>query len=326
MGSAGLALGVDGGGTKTDAVVCDTSGTVRGLGSASRGNWEYDGIEGATASLAEAVAMALAQAGAIASQIDSSVFALAGLDWPVDEDRLAPVVAELGLGGTTLLVNDAFAALRAGCRHEHGVVSIAGTGTVTAGRNRLGRTFRTMAIGYGERGGGSDLVREALDAIARTRHGQAPPTLLEERFLTALGLPTNDALFEAITRRGLEISSELAPLVLGAAADDDPAAVVIAHEMGDGLAHAVVGVARTLEMQDDIFEVICAGGVHAAGSVPLEAAFRETLSSSCPAAVPVTLAAPPAIGAAILALEQLVAVDVALHDRLLGGVASSILA
>jgi N-acetylglucosamine kinase-like BadF-type ATPase len=270
--------------------------------------------------------MALAQAGAIASQIDSSVFALAGLDWPVDEDRLAPVVAELGLGGTTLLVNDAFAALRAGCRHEHGVVSIAGTGTVTAGRNRLGRTFRTMAIGYGERGGGSDLVREALDAIARTRHGQAPPTLLEERFLTALGLPTNDALFEAITRRGLEISSELAPLVLGAAADDDPAAVVIAHEMGDGLAHAVVGVARTLEMQDDIFEVICAGGVHAAGSVPLEAAFRETLSSSCPAAVPVTLAAPPAIGAAILALEQLVAVDVALHDRLLGGVASSILA
>jgi len=42
--------------------------------------------------------------------------------------------------------------------------------------------------------------------------------------------------------------------------------------------------------------------------------------------VPVTLAAPPAIGAAILALEQLVAVDVSLHDRLLGGVAGSILA
>ncbi|MDX6578683.1 MAG: BadF/BadG/BcrA/BcrD ATPase family, partial [Gaiellales bacterium] len=69
MGSAGLALGVDGGGTKTDAVVCDTIGTVRGFCSASGGNWECDGIEGATASLGEAVAMALAQAGAIASQI-----------------------------------------------------------------------------------------------------------------------------------------------------------------------------------------------------------------------------------------------------------------
>ena len=183
-----------------------------------------------------------------------------------------------------------------------------------------------MAIGYGERGGGSDLVLEALNAIARTQHGQAPPTLLEERFLAALGLATSDALFEAITRRGLEISSELAPLVLGAAADDDPAAIVIAHEMGDALAAAVVGVARTLEMQDETFEVVCAGGVHGARSEPLESAFGAALRSSCPAAVPVMLAAPPAIGAGILALEQLVVVDVAMHDRLVGGIAGPIVA
>jgi N-acetylglucosamine kinase-like BadF-type ATPase len=321
-----LALGVDGGGTKTDAVVCDTTGAVLGFGSSGRGNWEYDGIEVATVSLGEAVAGALADAGVRASQISSSVFALAGLDWPIDRDRLAPVVTELQLGGPFELVNDAFAAMRAGCRHEHGLVSIAGTGTVTAGRNRAGATFRTMAIGYGERGGGSDLVLEALNAIARARHGQASATLLEERFLDALGFATSDRLFEAITRRGLEVSSELAPLVLGAAADGDPAATAIAHEMGDALAAAVVGVARTLGMQAETFEVVCAGGVHGARSAPLESAFGATLAASCPAALPVTLAAPPAIGAAMLALEQLVEVDVAMHDRLLGGIAGSIVA
>ena len=87
-----LALGVDGGGTKTDAVVCDTTGAVRGFGTSGRGNWEYDGIEVATASLGEAVQLALAEAGATPEQMASSVFALAGLDWPVDLERLAPVV------------------------------------------------------------------------------------------------------------------------------------------------------------------------------------------------------------------------------------------
>ena len=167
-------------------------------------------------------------------------------------------------------------------------------------------------------------MHEALDAIARTRHGQAPRSLLEDRFLHALGYRTSDELFEAITRDGLEVSSELAPLVLGAAADGDPTAIVIAHEMGDALATAVVGVARTLGMEGEVFEVVCAGGVHGAASAPLESAFRATLGSSCPAAVPVMLVAPPAIGAAMLALERLAVVDVALHDRLLGGVAGSI--
>jgi N-acetylglucosamine kinase-like BadF-type ATPase len=318
-----LALGVEGGGPKTDAVVCDTTGAVRGFGTSGRGSWERSGIEVATASLGEAVASALADAGVRPDELASSVFALAGLDWPIDLDRLAPVLAELGLGGSSDLVNDAFAVLRAGCRHQHGVASIAGTGSVTAGRNRAGETFRTMAIGYGERGGGSDLVGEALDAIARTRHGQAPPTLLEERFLAALGCASVDELFESITRRGLEVSADLAPLVLGAAADDDPAAIVIAHEMGDAIAHAVVGVARRLGMQDEIFEVACAGGVHTARSAALEDAFVVTLGSSCPGATPVMLVAPPAIGAAMLALERLVVVDVELHDRLLAGIASA---
>jgi N-acetylglucosamine kinase-like BadF-type ATPase len=318
-----LVLGLDAGGTKTEAVVCDSSGAVRGFGSSGRGNWEYDGLEPAVAALGSAVEGALAAAGLRPGQISSAVFALAGFDWPIDAAKLEPVVAGFGLGGVSTIVNDAFAAMRAGCRAEHGAVSIAGTGSVTAARNRAGKTFRTMAIGYGERGGGSDLVKEGLDAIARTRHGQAPPTLLEERFLGELGFDTTDELFEAITRHGLAPSSELAPLVLRAAADGDPAAIAIAHEMGDSLAAAVVGVARILEMQDDVFEVVCAGGVHRAGSAALDTAFRTTLEASCPTAEPVALAAPPAIGAALLALEQLGPVTPAVHDRLLDEFAAS---
>ncbi len=167
-------------------------------------------------------------------------------------------------------------------------------------------------------------MREGLDAIARTRHGQAPPTLLEERYLAALGFATTDELFEAISRHGLRVSAELAPLVLLAAADGDAAAAAIAQQMGESLAAAVVGVARILDMQDDVFEVVCAGGVHGAESAALDSAFRAALSASCPASIPVALTAPPAIGAALLALERVTDVDVDVHDRLLGEIAGSV--
>ncbi len=258
-----------------------------------------------------------AAAGVAPAQIASSVFALAGLDWPVDVERLAPVVAGFGLGGPCELVNDAFAALRAGCRHRHGVVSVAGTGSVTAGRNR-----RAPRSGRW-RSGTASAAEGPISSTRRSTPSHGPGTARLRTRCSRIasskrsGSRRADALFQAITRDGLEVSSELAPLVLGAAADGDPAAIAIAHEMGAALATAVVGVARTLEMEAEVFEVVCAGGVHGAASAPLASAFRETLGAGCPLAVPFMLTAPPAIGAAMLALERLAVVDEAMHDRLL---------
>ena len=94
-----LALGVDAGGTKTDAVVCDTAGAVRGFGTSGRGNWEYDGLESRVC-LARRGRGCRARRGGRSPRSDRlSVFALAGLDWPIDCDRLQPVVAGLALGG-----------------------------------------------------------------------------------------------------------------------------------------------------------------------------------------------------------------------------------
>jgi hypothetical protein len=55
-----------------------------------------------------------------------------------------------------------------------------------------------------------------------------------------------------------------------------------------------------------------------------DSAFRTALAASCPDAIPVPLAAPPAIGPALLALERITVVDLDLHDRLLGEVAAPV--
>ena len=133
-----IVVGVDGGGTKTEAVAIDEAGRVVGRGIAGPGNWELIGMGGLLAAASHALDLALDEAKVHRADVAASAFALAGVDWPSDEARLRPGLAQLGLGGELVLVNDAFAAMRAGCDEPFGAVSNAGTGTVTAARNRAG--------------------------------------------------------------------------------------------------------------------------------------------------------------------------------------------
>jgi N-acetylglucosamine kinase-like BadF-type ATPase len=127
-----LVLGVDGGGSKTHALVADEHGEVVGFASSGRSNWEDTGLEAAGAALAEAIGGAL--------------------------------VDPLGLAGPRKLENDSFIALRAGASRPFGVVVVAGTGHVAAGRSPAGRTARTLGLGpmYGDFGSATDVAAEAV--------------------------------------------------------------------------------------------------------------------------------------------------------------------
>src|SRR4029078_7591036 len=149
----GLFLGVDAGATKTTTCVCDAQGTVRALATGGSGAGEGIGAQSAAAGITACVEQALRQAGAAASDLTGSAFGVAGLDWPEDTATVAEMLAPLGLPHAPVLVNDAFAALRAGVDDNTGCVSGGGTGSVTAARAADGRTFQTYAVGWGEQSG-----------------------------------------------------------------------------------------------------------------------------------------------------------------------------
>lgn len=299
----GPVVGVDGGATKTDAVVLSPDGRVLGSGRAGGSNWESAGFEGAMAAIAAAVDAALAEARLSRLEVAASAFALAGVDWPVDHEMFDEPLAGLGLGGPRLVTNDSFAALRAGISGRAGCVSSAGTGSVAAGRNEAGESVRTLALGFGELGGASDIVEGAVWECARMREASGPDTALARALCEALGALDLDDLFESITRRGVSPGAELAPLVLEVAAAGDEVARRLLEEQGRSLADAVLGVARRLRMLDTAFELVLAGSVHAAGSAALESAFAARIAAEAPRAQIVTLREPAVIGAARLALE-----------------------
>jgi N-acetylglucosamine kinase-like BadF-type ATPase len=301
----GPVVGVDGGATKTDAVVVSAEGRVLGNGRAGGSNWENVGLEGAVHAIALAVDGALAEAGHARREVTAAAFALAGVDWPHDHARLAGALEALELGGRHVVTNDAFAALRAGASGPVGCVSSAGTGAVAAGRNAAGETARTMAEGFGELGGAGDIVERAIWACARMREWSGPETALAGAICGALGVRDLDDLFESIKRRGLAPGADLSRLVLEVAAGGDAVACGLLEEQGRSLADEVLGVARRLGMIGAPFELVIAGSVHLAGAPALDAAFAERIAGAAPGAQIIPLRERAVIGAARLALDLL---------------------
>lgn len=301
--TADVVIGVDGGGTKTDLVVVDTDGVVVGHVSGGGANWEGIGTDAVGEVLGRLLDEALGSAGRDRDSVAAWVCCLAGVDWPSDPVRLAPVLDGLGVAGERLLLNDSFAALRSGTSGPVGCVSIAGTGGVCAGRNAAGEVARSMGVGIGEGSGAWTLVSGALAAIAEAHHHSGPATALTERFTAAAGVDGAEDYFEGVTRGTVAVGADLAPLVLEVAVSGDRVAEAVARDAGERHGRDLAGLADRLGLTREPLEVVLAGGVHVHGAGPFRSAFCSTVLDRVPEAEFIVLESPPVVGAALLALE-----------------------
>jgi N-acetylglucosamine kinase-like BadF-type ATPase len=297
-------LGVDGGGSKTHALVADERGEVLGFASSGRSNWEDTGLEAAGAALAEAIGGALAAAQVPPGALAASAFGLAGLDWDPDRPMLGALLDPLGLAGPRRLENDSFIALRAGASQPFGVVVIAGTGHVAAGRDPAGRTVRTLGLGpmYGDFGSATDVAEEAVRAVADAYTGRGPATSLSRLLPPLAGCASAEQLLQRLSR-GLVPLPEAAPLVLQEAEAGDPACRQIVLHAGASLGESAAVVARRLGLGGQRFEMVMAGGLFRSRNRLLEGTLVDTMARQAPQAVPVHLTCRPVVGAALDALD-----------------------
>ena len=304
-------LGVDGGNTKTLAVVADAGGRVRGLGRTGCSDiYNAASPEAAVETVAGAVDAALAQAGVDAAALSAAAFSMAGADWPEDFALLdAELRARLALPVAPLVVNDALGALRSGAPDWVGVAVVCGTYNAVGARRADGRVFH---LGFWPDGaGGRHLGRLGLDAVYRADLGLAPATALTPRALALYDEPDPIALLHAFTRRGgLKESDQdrLSPVVLDAAAEGDPVARAIVLERGRVLGGQGRVAAQRVELSLDAARVVLTGSVFAHPTALL----ADAVMAELPGAVPVRDAPPPIAGAVLLALDRIgVAVDAA---------------
>jgi N-acetylglucosamine kinase-like BadF-type ATPase len=297
-------LAVDGGNTKTLAVVAGADGRVRGLGRTGCSDI-YNAPSPATAleTVERAVAAALAEAGIGADALEAAVFSMAGADWPEDFTLLdRELRRRLALPVVPLVVNDAMGALRTGAPDWVGIAVVSGTFNAVGARRPDGRLFH---LGFWPDGaGGRDLGRLGLEAVYRADLGLAPETALTERALELYGADDPIALLHAFTRRGgLQESDQdrLSPAVLDVAEAGDPVAREIVLERGRLLGGQGRVAAERIELPLAGTLVVLTGSVFAHPTELLAGAVMAEL----PGAEPVRHGPPPIAGAVLLALDRI---------------------
>lgn len=308
-----LVLGVDGGGTKTQAIITDARQRVLGEGAAGPSNPLRVGIANAAAAIREAIDKACAAARVQRGDIVAAQIGLAGVRRGDLRLRMREALGSLRIHLIDV-VTDADIALFGATNGEPGVVIIAGTGSVCCGISAQGK--RVYAGGWGplagDEGSGSWISRRAMQAVARASDGRGPQTLLGDSALSYFNVGTTDDLLMAIYAPGMtnDRIAGFAKNVIETANNNDEVARQIVVNAGRELGVAAAAVIRKLRMERETFQVGYVGGVFAAGDLLLDP-LRDEIARVAANAFLALPKLPPAVAAARMAREQLLRLPVA---------------
>ena len=307
-------LAVDGGNSKAELALVAADGRLLGAARGPSISHQAVGLDQGMANLE-----ALAEKAAVASKAAATrrpgplaelgVFCLAGADYPSDIRLLTHALENLGLVERVVVLNDTFAALRAGTHRPWGVVLICGHGINGAAIAPDGRSARFDALGMisGDWGGATAVGEAGLAAAVRAHDGRGPATSLERLVPAHFKVRSTSALTRALYLERIPEArlTELCPVVFRAAGDGDIVARGILIRLADELVAMAGALIRRLRMTELDPEVVLGGGVFKADDPAFYARIEAGVRAVAPRAAIVRLTAPPVLGAALLGLDRL---------------------
>src|ERR1041384_2178791 len=175
-------LGVDGGGTKTLALLGDLDGNGLARGMSGPSNYNAVGFEAACSALESAIQLARKE---YPGTISALCLGLAGAGRPDDIARFQNWASDKFPGTAVRVLSDAEVLLRAGSPSGPALVLICGTGSIVYGRTITGELIRAGGWGYlfGDEGSGYTIGIAALRAVMQSYDGRGPKTLLSQLLL-----------------------------------------------------------------------------------------------------------------------------------------------
>ncbi len=305
--SGGAVVGVDGGGSKTHAVIVDADGRILGEGTSGPSNPLRVGIARAAAAVREAIDKACEAAQVRRQDILAAEVGLAGARRTELRERVREALSNIGIADLEV-VGDADIALHGATDGEPGVVVIAGTGSVCCGVNARGK--RNCAGGWGpvagDEGGGAWIARRALRAIAHASDGRGPKTSLMTAACAYFHVTSPEDLATAIYAPTMtnERLAGFGKQVIEAAKAKDPVAREIVAEAGRELGLAVEAVIRNLKLEPERFQVAYVGGVFDAGGDLVLGPMSERILQIAPLAFVAPPRMSPSLAAARIARER----------------------
>jgi N-acetylglucosamine kinase-like BadF-type ATPase len=298
-------LGVDGGGTKTQAAILNEAREVVGEGAAGPSNPLRVGVETAVSNIIKAADQAMDEAGVMRVDVAAATLGLAGVRRADLKQRVKASFTQQLRIRKTEVITDAEIALFASTLGKPGLVVIAGTGSVCLGKNEKGKM--AIAGGWGplagDEGGGVGIAQMALHAVAKAFDGRGISTVLSDRASEYFRASGPENLIVAIYSPQVDNTriAGFAKCVVEAAQDGDAVATSILQEAGAELGLAACAVIQKLGLSRKKVPIGCVGSVFKAGELLTDPMIR-TVRTIAPKAFLTEPAMPPAQAAAEMAL------------------------
>ncbi len=251
-----LIIGIDGGGTKTVALLGQVNDAneviILGEGFAGPSNQRAVGPVMAMSNLDKAVQFAFDAASIPRQTVEAACLGLAGADRDSDRSVVERWAEEARLAHKVRVVNDAVPLLYAASDDGVGIALIAGTGSLAYGRNADNKVARSGGWGYlfGDEGSAFAIGRAVLVAASRVADGRGPNTSLLQAVQSQLQIATPFEIVPAVYGNEIPraIIASLAPIAFTEAEASDSVAQTIITASARDLAEMVLSVAHQLNL------------------------------------------------------------------------------
>ncbi|HZG14416.1 MAG TPA: BadF/BadG/BcrA/BcrD ATPase family protein [Candidatus Bathyarchaeia archaeon] len=293
-------IGVDGGGTKTEAIAYSMQGEEISRATSGFANVLVDAPK-AIGHIIESVhaCIAAAPAGGTCRFLG---LGLAGIDSGQHRDLLEQALRE-SFSFPYQIVNDARLAHAAALQGRDGIITIAGTGSVALGI-QAGVSMMTGAWGHllGDEGSGYWIVMEAFRQMIREEELDLPLGPLSRALLEQLGMQAVHEIKRFVYGSTKGEIATLVPTAVETAEQGDSFSVELLRSAGVQLAEMTVRLHRKQGFAEHV-PIALKGSILC--KIPLvQETFLETVSKAIPAAQFVMEEDSPAKGAYYLALQQ----------------------
>lgn len=276
-----LLVGVDAGGSHTEAAVADQTLTLRARARGAGAGVGPGRIDAAARAIVATVRRALADVG-VPDHAQVLVVGAAGAGRDEERSALRAALVEAGLARRVEVTTDAAIALESVFHDAPGILLNAGSGSIAYARDAGGVLWRVGGLGWqlGDEGSGYSMGRAALGAVGRAADGRGPSTALSRLVPERIGVGTLDELVRWAGVAGPGQIAALAEAVQQAARADDPVARQIVEAAAEALADHVLTLVRRFPAGAAV-SVALAGGILSEGG-PVREALETRLRDRAP--------------------------------------------
>ncbi len=221
-------IGIDGGATKTTAVLSDLNGKILAQKSSGPANFLIIGCDKVAKTISDLILDLCNEAEVNAQNIEAVCVGLTGAGRESDVEKIKNAITEYWNSNYSIpfkkliITSDARIALEGAFSGRPGIILIAGTGSIMFGKDRSGALYRVGGFGryIGDEGGGYSIGRQGLQAVAKSFDGRCSETKLTQLLAERFGIKSAEDLINKVYKENFDFS-EVAPLVIQCAEDGD---------------------------------------------------------------------------------------------------------